>query len=141
MSKNNIIIAICIFALFSIIIIAFIRDHIGSVDSLALLTNKDPIEKIELIIITSPTFPNKRVFTITNTKILDSLNGSFRQQLEPVNVTIAKLNNVFAIIYIYKSKKKIQIDVVSSNYTGWVMKVGPKSFSDEYMFNLVKTYL
>jgi hypothetical protein len=60
---------------------------------------------------------------------------------KPIHVNIAKDNDVSVELEVYKGKKKVNIEVVNSKYTGWVLRVGTNNFTNAYVFRFVQKYV
>lgn len=141
MSKKNIVIAILGTIFFIVLIIGFIRSRIISGDALNLLVDVTPIKKVDMTIMISPNFDEKRQVVISERDLLDSLSTAFRYHNKPINVTIAKANDVHVMLDVYKGDRKASVEVFNSKYTGWVLKVGSYNFTNDYVFRFVQKYL
>jgi predicted membrane GTPase involved in stress response len=141
MSKTNIVIAVLGFILFTALIIGFFSDRMNSTDALQILRYEAPIKKMDMTIMTSPNFYGKKQVTISERNLLDSLNTALKYHNKPVQVNIAKDNDVFVRIDLYKSNSKVSLKVVNSKYTGWVLIVGNYNFTNDYVFKFVQKYL
>jgi hypothetical protein len=141
MSKQNIVAPAFGAILFIAVIIGFIISRIDSSDEVKLLVDTIPIKKVNMTIITSPNFDGKKQVVIPERDLLDSLNTAFRYNSKPLDTTIAKDNDVYVLLDVYKGNSKASLKVVNSKYTGWVLKVGDYNFTNDYVFKFVQRYL
>jgi len=135
------VIAVLGMLLFIAVIIGFIMSRVNSSDDVKLLVDAAPIKQVDMTIITAPNLNAKKKVVISERDLLDSLNTAFRYHNKSVDVTIAKANDVYVILDVYKSNSKANLEVVHSKYTGWVLIVGDYNFTNDFVFRLVQRYL
>ena len=137
----NSIVSILFVIIICIAIFFIISNHINSEDSLLIIRGSSPISKIEMEIITFPGLNEKKAITISDKNLLDSFSISLQNEIKPVQMQVAKANNVYVILEVYKGAKKIRMEVVNSEYTGWVLIIGDSNFTDEFIFRTIKKNL
>ena len=144
MKKSAIVIGVLATILGLIIIFASIDIEIRGEDAFKLVKSFEPITKVEITVISAPHIDEKagkKAITISDRTVLDSLSSSLRNLKNAVRVDIAKLNDVYVEMDVYKNKQKASLLVVHSIYTGWVLSVGDTKFKDDYVFELIQRYL
>ena len=137
MKRSPIVAAVLTALLFVSVIAGFICDEIRGEDSYNLIRSIGPISKVEI------TYGGAQgeMITISDRAILDSLNVTLDNLGNSIRVNIAKANDVHAFIDVYKRGKSGSMEVVNSQYTGWVLIVGNSKFKNDYVFELVQRYL
>ena len=140
MNKSSIIIAVLTTAMFLTIIISY-YNSLGNKDDYNLLRSKGPITKAELTIVHAPGIEDKKLLTISDRKVLDSLNLALDSVGNAVKVDIAKANSVYAIIDVYKNNKKAPMAIFNAESTGWVLIIGNSTFKSDYIFKFVQRQL
>jgi hypothetical protein len=139
MKKAKVIFAIIWGASVLVLLIIALITKLVSVDPFMVVKNFGPISKVEMSTYYEPR-EDKESITITDSKILDSLNASLRSLDHAITIDIAKANDVNVYMDVYKGKEKAKVRVVNSIYTGWVLIIGNLKFRDDYVFELVKRY-
>jgi len=140
MNKSSIIIAVLTTISFLAIIISYFNKRTDK-DDYKLLRSNGQIVKAELTIFSAPGIKDKKLIPLSDRKELDSLNMALTKQATPIKVTIAKENNVTAIINVYKNNEKTPVGILRSETTGWVLLMGNETCKSDYIFRLVQKYL
>ncbi|OQP63482.1 hypothetical protein A3860_24380 [Niastella vici] len=137
MKKSTIVVAVLGAFLVVTLIVGYIIVYSKGEDSYNLIRSIGPISKVEI------TYGGAQgeMITISDRAILDSLNVTLDNLGNSIRVNIAKANDVYAFIVVYKRGKSGSMEVVHSQYTGWVLIVGNYKFKNDYVFGLVQRYL
>ena len=76
---------------------------------------------------------------LTNSAQLDSINNAFITA-EEKEIQQGGAFETWADVNIYKNNKKINLFIQHSIYNGWMIDVGNKTLTSDYLFDLVRRY-
>ena len=76
---------------------------------------------------------------IIDRRQLDSVDNAFRQAKE-IDAQQGGAFETWADVNVYKGAHKINLFVQHSIYNGWMIEVGNKTLSSQYLFELVSRY-
>ena len=135
MNKTKIIF-ITVFLLAIVLIVGYVQDYIYTHNSMKILKGQGTITKMEMEI--SSSIGLKRI-VISDAKKLDSINMALRQ-LQEINASKGGAYKIAANVSVYKNGKKINFMVHLSEYNGWMIEIGNRTFGNDYIFHLIETY-
>lgn len=118
------------------IIPLLIMKCVDSANSLETVKENGRIEKVS-IKLSSPS--GLKYLTITNSKELDSINVALKEMKE-INVSIGGVFELWADITVFKNGKDADFMAQFSKYNGWMIVFGNRTFSNDYIFNLIEKY-
>ena len=81
----------------------------------------------------------ENIVTLTDKAQLDSINRAF-QQAKDIDAQRGGAFETWANISVYKGTSKINLSIQHSAYNGWMIEVGNKILSSQYLFELVSRY-
>jgi hypothetical protein len=81
----------------------------------------------------------EKYFTITNPKLLDSINVAL-QEANEIYVPTGGLFEIWADISVLKNRKKANFMIQFNKYNGWMIVIESRTFSSDYIFHLIKDY-
>ena len=119
-----------------VLVIGYMQDYIYTNNSLKILKAQGNIIKIEMKISSSL---GLKTIVITEAKKLDNINTAIRE-IQEINPSKGGSFKIAADVYVYKNEKKINFKVHFSEYNGWMIEIGYKTFRSDYIFHLIETY-
>jgi hypothetical protein len=119
----------------------FIFLNIDTRKKIDVLYGKDSLTLVKLSVISSPYLAGKKDFTLNDKKLLGSMDTLFKKFNVPVDVQVAKSNNAYIIIELYRGNKRNTVEIVNSVYTGWVVIAGTKCFRNDHIVQFIQPYL
>ena len=127
---------ILFFIVIGFIIFVIVSDSVYTDNQLNILKAKQPITKVEMKI--GSDSPVTYV-TISDRRQLDSINLAF-QNAQEKDIQNGGLFETWADVNVYKGNKKANLFIQHSIYNGWMIEVGSKTLTSDYLFALVRRY-
>jgi hypothetical protein len=127
---------ILFFTVIVIIIFVVVSNSVCTDNRLTVLRARQPIAKVEIKIGSDSPVTN---VTILDRRILDSVNLAF-QNAQEKDIQKGGAFETWAEVTIYKSNKKVNLFIQHSIYHGWLIEVGSKTLTCDYLFAVVRRY-
>jgi hypothetical protein len=127
---------ILLFTVIGVIIFVLVSNSVYTDNQLNILRAKQPITKVEMKI--GSDSPVTYV-TILDRSLLDSINLAF-QNAQEKDIQKGGAFETWADVTIYKNNKKANLFIQHSIYNGWMIEVGNKTLTSDYLFALVRRY-
>lgn len=121
------------------VVLTTLRDNKDYKD-LKLMKAEVHIKSIKMNIIHADKMGNVKI-TIADKNILDSINYELINNLKPSEENMGGVSMLFVILEINKRTDKFEVNIVNSKYYGWLLEVGGKCYTNDYIFRLVQTYV
>ena len=127
---------ILFFSVIGSIIFIIVSPSVYANKQLSILRAKQPITKVEMKLVSEAGVNN---IVLTNATQLDSISNAFKKVQEK------ELHNggafeTWAEVNIYKGNKKVNLFIQHSVYNGWMIVIGSKTLTSDYLFALVRRY-
>jgi hypothetical protein len=127
---------ILFFTVTGLIIFVIVSNSVYTDNQLNIVKAKQSITKVEMKI--GSDAPVTYV-TILDPRQLDSINLAF-QNAQEKDIQKGGVFETWADVNIYKSNKKVNLFIQHSIYNGWMIEVGSKTLTSDYLFALVRRY-
>jgi hypothetical protein len=111
-------------------------NHCKTTDLMNELRANYPITKVEMNVISDAGENN---FVLTDRAQLDSIDRAFKAAKEK-DIQVGGGHDTRAEVNVYKGRNKINLFIQHSVYHGWMVEVGNKTLTSEYLFVLVARY-
>jgi hypothetical protein len=127
---------ILLFTAIAVTVFVIVSNSAKTNNQLAILKAKQPITKVEMKIGSDSAVT---YVTILDGRQLDSINLAF-QNAEEKDIQKGGAFETWADVTIYKSNKKVNLFIQHSIYNGWMIEIGSKTLTSDYLFALVRRY-